>query len=108
MKVQHTVEVIDADHIESTGSNSFHGLNGEVYRNRLLHGYRHALRVAPLENGASKLDADWVRRCTSSDPRTGRTSTGCRQRLRRSGTSDPCWRDPSTHRNNPAGECHAG
>ena len=32
MKVQHTVEVIDADHIESVGSNSFYRLNGEVYR----------------------------------------------------------------------------
>jgi hypothetical protein len=30
--VHHTVEVIDADHIESVGSNSFHRLNGEVYR----------------------------------------------------------------------------
>jgi hypothetical protein len=33
MKVQHTVEVIDADHIESVGTNRFHRLNGEVYRN---------------------------------------------------------------------------
>jgi hypothetical protein len=32
IKVQHTVEVIDADHIESAGSNSFYRLNGEVYR----------------------------------------------------------------------------
>ena len=32
IKVQHTVEVIDADHIESVGSNSFYRLNGEVYR----------------------------------------------------------------------------
>jgi hypothetical protein len=32
MMVQHTVEVIDADHIESVGSNSFYRLNGEVYR----------------------------------------------------------------------------
>ena len=32
LKVQHTVEVIDADHIESAGSNSFYRLNGEVYR----------------------------------------------------------------------------
>ena len=32
LKVQHTVEVIDADHIESAGSNSFSRLNGEVYR----------------------------------------------------------------------------
>jgi hypothetical protein len=30
--VHHTVEVIDADHIESAGGNSFHRLNGEVYR----------------------------------------------------------------------------
>ena len=32
MKVNHTVEVIDADHIESAGTNSFYRLNGEVYR----------------------------------------------------------------------------
>jgi hypothetical protein len=32
MKVQHTVEVIDADHIESVGTNRFFRLNGEVYR----------------------------------------------------------------------------
>jgi hypothetical protein len=32
IKVHHTVEVIDADHIESTGTNSFYRLNGEVYR----------------------------------------------------------------------------
>ena len=32
MKVHHTVEVIDADHIESAGTNSFYRLNGEVYR----------------------------------------------------------------------------
>lgn len=32
MKVQHTVTMIDADHIESTGTNSFYRLNGEVYR----------------------------------------------------------------------------
>jgi hypothetical protein len=32
IKVQHTVEVIDADHIESVGTNSFYRLNGEVYR----------------------------------------------------------------------------
>jgi hypothetical protein len=32
MKVHHTVQVIDADHIESAGSNSFHRLDGEVYR----------------------------------------------------------------------------
>ncbi len=31
-KVEHTVEVIDADHIESVGTNSFYRLNGEVYR----------------------------------------------------------------------------
>jgi hypothetical protein len=31
MRVHHTVEVIDADHIESVGS-SFYRLNGEVYR----------------------------------------------------------------------------
>jgi hypothetical protein len=30
--VHHTVEVIDADHIESVGGNSFYRLNGEVYR----------------------------------------------------------------------------
>jgi hypothetical protein len=30
--VHHTVEVIDADHIESAGSNAFYRLNGEVYR----------------------------------------------------------------------------
>lgn len=32
MKVQHTVTMIDADHIESIGSNSFYRRNGEVYR----------------------------------------------------------------------------
>ena len=32
MKVQHTVEVIDADRLESSGRNSFYRLNGEVYR----------------------------------------------------------------------------
>jgi hypothetical protein len=32
IKVQHAVEVIDADHIESVGTNSFYRLNGEVYR----------------------------------------------------------------------------
>ena len=32
MKVQHTVTVIDADHIESAGTNSFYRLNGDVYR----------------------------------------------------------------------------
>lgn len=32
IKVHHTVEVIDADHIESAGTNSFYRLNGEVYR----------------------------------------------------------------------------
>ena len=32
MKVQHTVTMADADHIESAGTNSFYRLNGEVYR----------------------------------------------------------------------------
>ena len=32
IKVQHTVEVIDANHIESAGNNTFFRLNGEVYR----------------------------------------------------------------------------
>jgi hypothetical protein len=32
IKVHHTVTVIDADHIESAGGNSFYRLNGEVYR----------------------------------------------------------------------------
>lgn len=32
IKVQHTVEVIDADHTASAGTNSFYRLNGEVYR----------------------------------------------------------------------------
>jgi hypothetical protein len=32
MKVQHTVEVIDADHIESAGTNKFYRLDGSVYR----------------------------------------------------------------------------
>ena len=32
INVHHTVEVIDADHIESAGGNSFYRLNGEVYR----------------------------------------------------------------------------
>ena len=32
MKVQHTVTMIDADHIESAGTNSFYRPNGEVYR----------------------------------------------------------------------------
>ena len=32
MKVQHTVTMIDADHIESTGTNSFYRLNGALYR----------------------------------------------------------------------------
>lgn len=32
MKVEHTVEVIDADHIESVGTNRFYRLNGEMYR----------------------------------------------------------------------------
>ena len=30
--VRHTVELIDANHIESVGGNSFYRLNGEVYR----------------------------------------------------------------------------
>jgi hypothetical protein len=33
IKVQHTVAVVDADHIESAGTNSFYRLSGEVYRN---------------------------------------------------------------------------
>jgi hypothetical protein len=32
MKVQHTVEMIDGEHIESSGTNTFYRLNGEVYR----------------------------------------------------------------------------
>ena len=32
MKVQHSVEIIDADHTESVGTNRFYRLNGEVYR----------------------------------------------------------------------------
>jgi hypothetical protein len=32
MKIQHTVEVVDADHIESAGTNSFYRWNGELYR----------------------------------------------------------------------------
>ncbi|HEX6976234.1 MAG TPA: hypothetical protein VF147_17625 [Vicinamibacterales bacterium] len=32
MKVQHTVEVLDADHIESAGTNTFYRLNGQPYR----------------------------------------------------------------------------
>jgi hypothetical protein len=32
MKVHHTVEMIDPDHIESAGTNSFYRLNGDVYR----------------------------------------------------------------------------
>lgn len=32
MKVHHTVEMIDADHTESAGTNSFYRLNGEIYR----------------------------------------------------------------------------
>jgi hypothetical protein len=32
MKVHHTVEVIDADHIESVGTNRFYRQNGQVYR----------------------------------------------------------------------------
>ncbi len=30
--VEHTVELIDADHIESSGTNSFSRLNGDAYR----------------------------------------------------------------------------
>ena len=32
MQVHHTVEMIDADHIQSAGTNSFYRLTGEVYR----------------------------------------------------------------------------
>lgn len=32
MKVQHTVEVIDSDHIESAGTNTFYRRTGELYR----------------------------------------------------------------------------
>jgi hypothetical protein len=32
IKVHHTVEVLDADHVESAGTNRFYRLNGEVYR----------------------------------------------------------------------------
>jgi hypothetical protein len=32
MKIHHTVEVVDADRIESAGRNTFHRLNGEAYR----------------------------------------------------------------------------
>ncbi len=32
MKIHHTVEVIDADHTESAGTNTFYRLNGEIYR----------------------------------------------------------------------------
>jgi hypothetical protein len=32
MKVHHTVQMIDADHNQSSGTNSFYRLNGEVYR----------------------------------------------------------------------------
>jgi hypothetical protein len=32
MNVLHTVTMIDADHIESAGTNNFHRLNGDVYR----------------------------------------------------------------------------
>ena len=32
IKVHHTVQVIDANHTESAGTNSFYRLNGEVYR----------------------------------------------------------------------------
>ena len=47
MKVQHTVEVIDADHTESAGTNTLLSPERRGLQNRLLHGYRHALRVAP-------------------------------------------------------------
>jgi hypothetical protein len=30
--VDHTVEVVDSDHIESSGGNKFYRLNGELYR----------------------------------------------------------------------------
>jgi hypothetical protein len=30
--VHHTVELIDANHMESVGGNSFYRLNGEMYR----------------------------------------------------------------------------
>ena len=32
MKIHHTVEMIDADHTESAGTNTFYRLNGEIYR----------------------------------------------------------------------------
>lgn len=32
MKVRHTVTMVDADHIESAGTNSFYRRNGELYR----------------------------------------------------------------------------
>ena len=32
MKVQHSVSMIDADHTESSGTNTFYRMNGEVYR----------------------------------------------------------------------------
>jgi hypothetical protein len=32
MKVHHTVEVVDADHIQSAGTNTFYRLTGDVYR----------------------------------------------------------------------------
>ena len=32
MKVHHTVDVIDADHTQSSGTNRFYRLNGDVYR----------------------------------------------------------------------------
>lgn len=32
MKVEHTVTLIDADHLESSGTNRFYRLDGEVYR----------------------------------------------------------------------------
>jgi hypothetical protein len=32
IKVHHTIELVDADHVESAGTNNFYRLNGEVYR----------------------------------------------------------------------------
>jgi hypothetical protein len=32
IRVHHTIQMIDADHVESSGTNSFHRVNGEVYR----------------------------------------------------------------------------
>jgi hypothetical protein len=32
MKVQHTVQLVDADRVESAGTNTFYRVNGEVYR----------------------------------------------------------------------------